>query len=60
MAKCPACEGTSPTDENKGNGLCASCNGTGTTHKGIGGTPTTCSKCGGSGECPRCNGTGEI
>lgn len=57
--KCPACAGTSPTDKNKGNGLCSNCNGSGEAG-GFGPFSAICSSCNGKGTCPNCKGKGTI
>lgn len=63
--KCPDCDGAMLFDPGVGNGNCSVCHGDGSDPtvigqlaEGLGGSPTSCFNCGGSGACPTCGGSG--
>jgi len=62
VQKCPDCE-QPLVIQNRGNGRCSNCHGSGTLNtivNDISGVDTKCWKCKGNGQCPTCGGTGRV
>jgi DnaJ-class molecular chaperone len=66
MMRCPDCDSAGMFPETEGNGKCSACHGAGwsaflvSVTEVMGGEPSECEECQGTGECQTCLGAGVL